>query len=116
MRKVAALAVASLLHLSADPGTIESMIRARWAGTGQADVAVRVARCESTLRPDARHRNRNGTVDWGVFQLNDGGTLQALGLTRQEALDPEANIDAAYRLWRRYGWRRWACFTRGRST
>lgn len=89
--------------------SIESMIRQRWAGTGHASFAVRVAHCESKLNPGARHRNRNGTVDYGVFQLNSGGTLQSLGLTARSALDPGANINAAYRLWRMRGWRPWTC-------
>lgn len=89
--------------------SIETMIRERWAGTGHASFAVRVAHCESKLDPGARHRNRNGTVDYGVFQLNSGGTLQALGLTARSALDPGTNINAAYRLWQMRGWRPWTC-------
>ena len=71
--------------------------------------ALRIAHCESRLNPSAVHRNRNGTKDWGTFQLNDGGTLQSLGLTRAQALDYQLNIQAAYRLYKMRGFRPWVC-------
>ena len=71
--------------------------------------AIAIARCESTLNPRAIHRNRNGTTDLGLFQLNTGGTLQSLGLTWDEAFDPDLNAAAAYRLYKRHGWGRWVC-------
>ena len=71
--------------------------------------ALRVAACESGYDPHARHVNRNGTVDYGVFQINSGGTLQSLGITAAQALDAETNIRAAYRLFRKRGWQPWVC-------
>lgn len=71
--------------------------------------AMRVANCESGFDPGAIHHNRNGTHDYGVFQLNSGGTMQSLGLTPASAMDPETNIAAAYRLWRKRGWSPWVC-------
>lgn len=76
--------------------------------------ARRIVACESTWNPHARHRNRNGTVDYGLWQLNDGGTLQSLGLTRAMALDPVASTKAAYRLYKRRGWQPWTCSGRRR--
>lgn len=35
------------------------------------DLAVRVARCESSLNPKARNVNRLGSVDRGLYQWND---------------------------------------------
>lgn len=93
--------------LDAEQLAVRALVRATFAGHERA--AERVAWCESRFRPWARHRNRNGTTDYGVFQLNDGGTLQSLGLTRAEALDPAANVAAAKRLHARRGWRPWVC-------
>lgn len=108
---LAAITAALIIHpVPADAATraeIVQMIRARFGP--HADHAVAVARCESTLIPSAVHRNRNGTRDWGLFQLNDGGTLQSLGITPAQALDPATNIDAAARLHRRRGWQPWVC-------
>jgi hypothetical protein len=91
---------------------VKAAIEARWAphGAGEVRTALRVAKCESHYKPHARHINKNGTVDYGVFQLNSGGTLQSLGLTVQEALNYESNIQGAYRLYRKRGWQPWVCF------
>ena len=103
----------------------EAMIRVLFPAE-EADRAVEVARCESNLDPsvDNRGKNSNGTVDWGLFQLNDGGTLQRIFRhlegrdpvdvqeAQQAALNPYWNVIGA----RWYalvdpagGWRRWRC-------
>lgn len=76
--------------------------------------AVKVAQCESSLRPNALNNNTDGTQDIGVFQLNTGGTLQGL-LTRMgypaadvnQAYDPSFNVRAAYLLYQERGWEPW---------
>lgn len=103
----------------------EAMIRAIFPAA-EADRAVAVAVCESSLRPGVNNagKNVNGTTDWGLFQLNDGGTLQRIFRhlegrepanieeAREAALNPYWNISGA----RWYalvdpagGWRRWRC-------
>jgi hypothetical protein len=74
-----------------------------------APAALRIAQCESRLRSVTGSRNTDGTHDWGVFQLNDGGTLQELGGTPDLALLPEWNVAAAHTLFTRHGWKRWQC-------
>jgi hypothetical protein len=80
---------------------------------------VRIAFCESTWNAGAVHRNTD-TTDYGVFQLNDGGTLQMLfeqlvGYTPNERQAREAamwitwNIKAARALYEQRGWAPWAC-------
>ena len=71
--------------------------------------AIKVANCESSLVETASNRNRNGSQDWGIFQLNDGGTLQRLGGNAELARDPEWNIKAAYILYQDRGWQPWVC-------
>ena len=73
----------------------------------------RIIACESSWDHRATHRNRNGTVDYGLLQLNSGGTLQSLGITPRQALDPLTNLRAAKRLYDRRGTRPWVC-SRGR--
>jgi hypothetical protein len=69
-----------------------------------------IAWCESRMEPDVvGSRNPDGTHDWGVFQLNDGGTLQSLGGTSQTALDAQWNVLAAKRLYDKRGFRPWTC-------
>jgi hypothetical protein len=78
--------------------------------------AEMVARCESGLRSVSSKPNANGTRDHGLFQLNDGGTLQGLlgraGADPSDialALDPEWNARAAAELWKSRGWQPWTC-------
>lgn len=85
-------------------GAVEALIREAWAGTGQADRAVAVARCESRLSPTARNRHSTAT---GVFQL-----IRAHWRGRFDPTDARANVAAARRLWARSGWRPWVCARR----
>jgi hypothetical protein len=71
--------------------------------------AIKVANCESSLLEKASNKNRNGSQDWGIFQLNDGGTLQRLGGNAELARDPVWNIKAAYILYQDRGWQPWVC-------
>lgn len=71
--------------------------------------ALRISWRESRLLPNVvNDTNRNGTNDWGLFQLNDGGTLQFAGGTPgQDALRPRWNAKAAARIVSDVGWDPW---------
>ena len=82
--------------------------------------AMAVARCESGHSNAVGATNRNGTTDWGVFQLNDGGTLQgalrrigapfsSIAEAQQLALDAETNVRAARNIYDSRGWAPWVC-------
>ena len=71
--------------------------------------AIVVAWCESRLDPNATNKNRNGTTDRGVFQINDGGTMQRLGINAKEAFNYSHNIRAAKVLFDDRGWQPWVC-------
>lgn len=52
--------------------TVEEQIREIANEEGvNADLAVRVAKCESGLDVGARNKNKNGSIDRGLFQWND---------------------------------------------
>jgi hypothetical protein len=80
---------------------VEFKIRTTWAGTGQADRAVAIARCESGLSPVAKNR---GSTASGVFQL-----LRQHWAGKFNPYDPSKNIEYAHRLWKSSGWRPWVC-------
>jgi hypothetical protein len=86
----------------------QDLIRSRFP-RGEWANALAVADCESRFQALAVNVNTNGTRDLGLFQINDGGTLQELGGDEGLAFDPVWNVDAAFRLWRSYGWIRWTC-------
>lgn len=48
---------------------------------------------ESTLNPNAKHDNANGTTDYGLMGIN-GSNLGSLGLTPETAMNPVDNIRA----------------------
>lgn len=83
---------------------------------GEVANADQVSLCESGQRSVVSAPNSNGSRDHGIFQLNDGGTLQHL-LTElgqdptnlDLALDPQINVRAAALLFSQRGWQPWTC-------
>lgn len=81
--------------------------------------AMAVARAESGQRNLVGDPNSDGSRDFGIFQLNDGGTLQsglkAVGVkyaskrdAQDKALDPKTNVMAAAAIFKdRGGWGPW---------
>ena len=50
---------------------IETLIRAVATDEGiDPDLAVKVAECESSLNPEAKNTNSDGSIDRGIFQIN----------------------------------------------
>ena len=89
-------------------------------GTSEASNAVTIAFCESSLKAGASNSNENGSSDYGLFQLNDSGTLQKLfkelvgyAPNQKQAYDAAMwstwNIKAARELYNQRGWAPWAC-------
>jgi soluble lytic murein transglycosylase-like protein len=65
---------------------------------------------ESGCRPDARHVNRNGTVDRCLLQINSihlrkGGVAE--GYAPAQLYQPRICIRVAAKLYKRYGMRPW---------
>jgi len=82
------------------PRSVEQMIRDRWPDEHE-DRAVRIAKCESGLVATARNRHSSAS---GVFQM-----IKAHWQGRWNPFDAKANIEGAYQLWLRSGWRPWVC-------
>ncbi len=87
---------------------IRRVFRNRLGGEA-AKSGLRIAWRESRLLPNVVNTsNPNRTNDWGLFQLNDGGTLQHAGGTPgAAALRPKWNVRAAARLIADVGWWPW---------
>lgn len=89
------------------PEEVQDIIREVFPAS-QHTTAIRVARCESEFNEIAI--GRFGSVrNYGIFQFNDGGTLQSYFDHPGEALYAHANIEAAYALYQDRGWQPWAC-------
>lgn len=70
------------------------------------DLATAIIGCESGFRPFAINRNRNGSYDYSLFQVNDGwyGFFLRRGL---DITDPIDNLEAGFYLLRTRGTRDW---------
>lgn len=104
---------------STSTGEVLSLVR-RYFPADEVGNAMAVSRCESGHRNVVGAANGNGTRDYGVFQINDGGTLQAalnrIGVSyasvtdaRTKAMDPEINVRMARAIWNSRGWQPWVC-------
>lgn len=69
-------------------------------------IAIRIAKAESGLRPDAINKNSNGTFDIGTFQIND---VHSKRISRQDRFDFIKNIKFAWTLRKEQGnWNAWS--------
>jgi len=82
--------------------------------------AMAISRCESGHANRVGQPNANGSRDFGIFQINDAGTIQAalrsigvgyssLDDARRKALDPALNVRMARAIWSARGWQPWVC-------
>lgn len=72
-----------------------------------ADRAIGVAKCESGLRKNALNdKNRNGTVDHGLFQINSVHTKKRGSAFKT---DWQANVRVAKQIFDEQGFRPWVC-------
>ena len=101
------------VDLSGAPSDIVALIHQYFPASAWRAAEMIVWR-ESRFEPQVSHLNSNGTVDRGLFQLNDGGTLQNLlgqmGQSTQNvdlAFDPAWNVQAAALLFSQRGWQPW---------
>lgn len=78
---------------------------------GQEHVAAAIMKAESSGNPNAVNRNRNGTADRGLFQINDVNipALKKAGIITgpEDLFDPAKNFQAAKFLYDRKGWQPW---------
>ncbi len=104
---------------STSSAEVLSLVR-KYFPSDQVGNAMAVARCESGHANRVSNPNSNGSRDFGVFQINDGGTLQAAlrkvgvstsGITeaRTKALNTELNVRMARAIWDSRGWQPWTC-------
>jgi hypothetical protein len=104
-----------VLVLALSACTVEDFIRVafaeRGATTEQQEQAIRVAHCESTLRPDAVS---SGGGNWGLFQINrvHRARVEAMGYSWDQMLYAYENSRVAADIWAEQGWRPWTCARR----
>ena len=73
---------------------------------------IKIAKAESGYRTDAINKNKNGTFDIGVFQIND---VHSKRISRQDRMDFEKNIRFAYKLHQeqKHSFTAWSVWNKG---
>jgi lysozyme C len=73
-----------------------------------------IAELESGFNPaiDNRGMNKNGSVDWGLYQINDRFWFKSCGLTEKTALDPKENTRCARQVYKALGYKAWVAYNR----
>lgn len=89
-------------------GEIEKMIYEKF-GEENYQIARAIAFGESRLNPIATNTNSNGTTDTGIFQINS-----CHGFSTDELKNPERNIEIAYQLFQKSGFKPWVVYTTGK--
>lgn len=79
-----------------------------------APIALAVAQTESGIVSKQGGRNRNGTYDWGIFQINDCHCKKIEGDCHSQLLDPKFNINFAKKIFDSSGWYPWSTFKNGK--
>lgn len=75
-------------------------------------IAVAVALAESSGNINATHINADGSVDRGLWQLNNR-TVPDVGGVNGIIFDPKVNASFAYKLWETRGWQPWSTYNNG---
>jgi hypothetical protein len=83
----------------------------KW-GAFDCKTALAVFTAESGLREDAIHPNNNGTVDFGIGQINSIH-FKRPGCSLKEVVDQYKNVDCAFSIWKEQGWTPWVAFNSG---
>jgi len=89
-----------------ESNTVEEEISAVFGAESR--IAMAIAQAESGLNPNAVNRNKNGTKDIGIFQINDSH-----GFTEEERFDWKTNIRIAKDLRDSNGWGEWSAYNNG---
>ncbi len=77
---------------------------------------VCTAKYESSYFTRATNTNRNGSVDYGLFQINDRIWLHACGVTRSELFDPATNAACAKKVYDSGGLNSWYGYQKHHGT
>jgi hypothetical protein len=71
--------------------------------------ALAIAKAESNLNPLATGYNSNGSIDVGIFMIND-----VHGFSVEERMNIEKNLEIARKLYEKRHWKPWVVYNTGR--
>ncbi|MCX5869283.1 MAG: transglycosylase SLT domain-containing protein [Deltaproteobacteria bacterium] len=71
---------------------------------------LQIASCESSFSVTAKNVNRDGTIDVGLFQINERN-WKGCNISQSELSDPYNNARCAYQIWQHQGYNAWSCYS-----
>ena len=92
---------------------VANVLRAAGFPESAIPTMVAIARAESSWNPNATHRNSNGSIDQGLFQINS--IHKNNPWYPQNPMDPYQSAVAAYNIWKGAGgtFRDWSVYNSG---
>ena len=96
---------------------VAAIIRKHWPDLPSAELptVIAIVRAESGGNPSAVNRgNKNGTSDYGLFQVNDVNWDKSV--PEAQRLDPDVNAKKAYEVYKRQGLKAWSVYKSGKHT
>jgi len=83
-----------------------------------AQVMVCIAKYESAFKVDAINNklNSDGSVDYGLFQINDKLWLDKCNINTKQLLTPEGNIFCAKKVHKQLGFNGWVAYQKNKQT
>ena len=84
--------------------SMEEWVLNEWGKLGQREQAYAVIQCESRWDEYAVNVNRNGSKDFGLYQIN---TIHKI--PNECAFDYKCATEFAIKLWEKQGWSPWVC-------
>ena len=91
---------------------VAKLVSAAGFPDAEIDTAVAVARGESEWNPRATNNNTNGTIDYGLFQIN---SIHQSILSGGDRFNPADNAKMAFKIWQQAGnsWTPWVAWKTG---
>ncbi|MCR4285586.1 MAG: transglycosylase SLT domain-containing protein [Candidatus Kaiserbacteria bacterium] len=96
-----------LIEVIPEEKTVEEKIRETFPE--DPETALKIAHCESSLDPSAiNNRNKNGSVDKGLYQINSVHDKRVRELDL-DLFDTDDNLKIARLLYEEHTWSPWVC-------
>lgn len=91
---------------------VRRVCREEGLSTGETRVIMAVVSCESGFWPWATHKNKDGTIDWGIAMYNDYWYRKVI--SPDEALkNPEKAVSIMIKRYKEGGLKDWICYRDG---
>jgi hypothetical protein len=97
------------------PATVASHLRQAGFSANSIGRMVCIAKYESSFYTGATNRNSNGSVDYGLFQINTHFWGKTCGVSGSQLLNPTTNARCALKVLNQQGYNAWYGYKRNKA-